>query len=52
MENMVWWSAVGESLNKEAEWRPLFGGAQGEGKSVNEEVKWRPLYGGAPGGEV
>ena len=29
METIVWWNAGGGSLNKEAEWRPLFGGTQG-----------------------
>ena len=30
METIVWWSAGGgENLNKEASWRPLYGGAQG-----------------------
>ena len=29
METIVWWRAGGESLNKEASWRPLSGGAQG-----------------------
>ena len=33
METIVWWSALGgKSLNKEASWRPLYGGEQGEGK--------------------
>ena len=40
METMVWWSAGGESFNKEVKWRPLYGGAQ-VGK-VNKEVEWRP----------
>ena len=30
-----------ESLNEEAEWRPLYGGAPGGG-SLNKEVKWSP----------
>ena len=25
LETIVWWSAGGVSLNKEASWRPLFG---------------------------
>ena len=29
METIVWWSGGGGSLNKEASWRPLSGGAQG-----------------------
>ena len=29
METIVWWRAGGGSLNKEASWRPLSGGAQG-----------------------
>ena len=41
----------GKSLNKEASWSPLFGGAQREGKSLNQEASWRPLFGGAQGGE-
>ena len=49
METIVWWSAVGGGLNKEASWRPLFGGAQWGG-SLNKEASWRPLYGGAQGG--
>ena len=28
METNVWWSTGGGSLNKEASWRPLFGGEQ------------------------
>ena len=32
METIVWWSAGGGSLNKEASWRPSYGGAQGGGK--------------------
>ena len=38
-----------ESLNKEASWRALFGGAQGGG-SLNKEASWRALLGGAQGG--
>ena len=41
----------GKSLNTEASWSPLFGGAQREGKSLNQEASWRPLFGGAQGGE-
>ena len=51
METSVWWSAGGGSLNKEASWSPLFGGAGGGG-SLNQEVAWRPVFGGAQGGEV
>ena len=29
MESIVWWSAGRGSLNKEASWRPLSGGARG-----------------------
>ena len=29
METIEWWNAGGESLNKEVEWRPLYGGTQG-----------------------
>ena len=39
----------GGSLNKEIEWRPLYGGTQG-GK-LNKEVERRPLYGGTQGGK-
>ena len=39
----------GGSLNKEASWRPLSGGAQGGG-SLNKEASRRPLYGGAQRG--
>ena len=39
----------GESLNKEASWRPTYGGAQGGG-SLNKEASWRPLFGGEQGG--
>ena len=49
METIVWWSAGGGSLNKEASWSPLFGGAQG-GKSLNKEASWSPLFGGAQRG--
>ena len=38
----------GGSLNKEASWRPLYGGAQGGG-SLNKEASWSQLYGGAQG---
>ena len=41
----------GGSLNKEASWRPLYGGAQGGG-SLNKEPSWSQLYGGAQWGEV
>ena len=37
-----------ESLNKEASWRPSYGGAQWGG-SLNKEASWRPLYSGVPG---
>ena len=36
-------------FDKEAQWRPLFGGTQG-GQSLNKEVEWRPLFGGTQGG--
>ena len=49
METIVWWSAGGGSLNKEAKRKPLYGGAQW-GESLNKETEWRPLYGGAEGG--
>ena len=29
METMVWWPQGGESVNKEVEWRPWYGGMQG-----------------------
>ena len=51
METIVWWSAVGESLNGEASWRPSYGGAQWGG-SLNKEASWRPSYGGAQWGKV
>ena len=50
METIVWWSAGGGSLDKEASWRSLSGGAQGGG-SLNKEASWRPLSGGAQGGK-
>ena len=31
MDTIVWWSAGGGKFSKEASWRPLYGGAQGEG---------------------
>ena len=39
------------SLNKEASWRALFGGAPAWG-SLNKEASWRALFGGAQGGKV
>ena len=31
METIAWWNAGREqNVNKEVEWRPLFGGTQGE----------------------
>ena len=44
METIVWWSAGEGSLNQEASWRPLYGGAQ-RGRNLNQEASWRPLYG-------
>ena len=41
----------GESLNQEASWKLLYGGAQGGG-NLNQEPSWRPLCGGVQGGEV
>ena len=38
------------SLNKEASWRPLYGGEQGGGGNLNKEASWRPLSGGEQGG--
>ena len=32
----------GKSLNKEVEWRPLYGGTQG-GASLNKEIEGRQL---------
>ena len=52
METIVWWSAGGGSLNQEASWRPLSGGALYSGGSLNKEASWRPLSGGEQGGEV
>ena len=51
MESIVWWSAGGGSLNKEASWRALLGGAPG-GESLNKEASWRALLGGVQGGLV
>ena len=51
MESIVWWIPGGGSLNEEASWRALLGGAPGGG-SLNKEASWRALFGGAQGGEV
>ena len=40
----------GGSLNKEVEWKPLFGGTQGGKFRLDKEVEWRPLFGGKWGG--
>ena len=37
METIVCWSAGGGSLNKEASWRPLYGGAQGGREFSNKK---------------
>ena len=51
METIVWWSAGGGSLNKEASWRPLYGGEQGGGsleqRSFMETIVWWRAGGGS-----
>ena len=42
VEWRLYGGARGGSLNKEAKWKPLFGGAEG-GASFIEEGKWKPL---------